>query len=268
MEPDHEDQLERRRDELRRIVYGTREGAGSDAVVELAAVELELAARTRETRRDVHDLPAASDEPAASDRPGASDTPAASDRPGASDTPAASDTPVASGRTAMSGTPPSGRPRRVRAAIVAGAIAVLALAAAGVALLGPARDMLSPPRGLAVFERDQTPEERDRADRVASAAGLQPTDASALRSLGRAFGYDFWVFRDADEVCLLSQRPYFFVWVESCASIEDFAEDSLIRRIPADDIRNGAWPPAMGPGDVLVVTWGPESAEVGWSVEP
>ena len=46
------------------------------------------------------------------------------------------------------------------------------------------------------------------------------------------------------------------------------AAHGLTRRIPADDIRDGARPRRIGPGDVVVVTWGPESTEVEWTVEP
>ncbi|HEY6800795.1 MAG TPA: hypothetical protein VI121_09145, partial [Agromyces sp.] len=45
-----EDRLERRRDELRRIVFGTPGGAPADAEEELVAVERELAARRADER--------------------------------------------------------------------------------------------------------------------------------------------------------------------------------------------------------------------------
>ena len=160
------------------------------------------------------------------------------------------------------------RRRPARTWLLAAAVAVLVLLGGGIALLGPVRDALSPPHGLGVFEREQTPEELDRADEVATGAGLQSSDIASLRSLGRAFGHDFWVFRDDQRVCLLSRREFFFGWVETCASLEVFAAHGLTRRIPADDIRDGARPRRIGPGDVVVVTWGPESTEVEWTVEP
>ena len=150
-------------------------------------------------------------------------------------------------------------------AALLGVLVVIAVAAA---LLATVRGALSPPQGLGVFERAQTAEELDRADEVATGARLQPADTEALRSLGRAFGHDFWVYRDDERVCLLSQRQYFFEWVETCASPEVFAAHGLTRRIAADDIRDGARPRRIGPGDVVVVTWGPESTEVEWTVEP
>ena len=100
------------------------------------------------------------------------------------------------------------------------------------------------------------------------ARACRASDIASLRSLGRAFGHDFWVFRDDQRVCLISRREFFFGWVETCASLEVFAANGLTRRIPADDIRDGARPRRIGPGDVVVVTWGPESTEVEWTVEP
>ena len=38
--------------------------------------------------------------------------------------------------------------------------------------------------------------------------------------------------------------------------------------IAADDIRDGARPRRIGPGDVVVITWGPDSTDVEWVVEP
>jgi hypothetical protein len=134
-------------------------------------------------------------------------------------------------------------------------------------VLEPAREALSPPRGLAVFERAQTAEERGRTDEIATAAELQPSEAASLRTLGRAFGHDFWAFRDDDRVCLLVRRQFFFSWVTNCTSIEGFAAHGLSRRIVADDIRDGARPRRIGPGDVVVTTWGPESIELEWTVE-
>ena len=51
MDTEPEDRLERRRDELRRIVYGTRGGVPEDDAAELAAVEQELAERDQSRGR-------------------------------------------------------------------------------------------------------------------------------------------------------------------------------------------------------------------------
>ncbi|WP_159607129.1 hypothetical protein [Agromyces humi] len=143
----------------------------------------------------------------------------------------------------------------------------MALVALAFAVLEPAREALSPPRGLAVFDRAQTAEERGRTDEIATAAELQPSEAASLRTLGRAFGHDFWAFRDDDRVCLLVRRQFFFSWLTSCTSVDGFAEHGLSRRIVADDIRDGARPRRIGPGDVVVMTWGPESIDLEWTVE-
>ena len=153
--------------------------------------------------------------------------------------------------------------------MLGGTLAVIVAIAVAFAVLAPARDALSPKRGLGVFEREQTEEELDRANQVATGVGLESEeDVATLRSLGRAFGYDFWVWRNDERVCLLSQRQYFFEWVETCASIEVFGRYGLTRLIAADDIRDGARPRRIGPGDVVVITWGPDSTDVEWVVEP
>jgi len=258
MDTEREDPLERRRDALRRMVYGTPGEPAPEVAAELAAVESELAARDR------------SEQPEASARPGHASpdlhAPVESaDEP--TEPPESEPTePFEPARPEEPDAPARRRPTRTW--LLAAALAVLVLLGGGIALLGPVRDALSPPHGLGVFEREQTPEELDRADDVATGAGLQSSVIASLRSLGRAFGHDFWVFRDDQRVCLISRREFFFGWVETCASLEVFAANGLTRRIPADDIRDGARPRRIGPGDVVVVTWGPESTEVEWTVEP
>ena len=285
MDTEHEDPLERRRDELRRIVYGMPEEPAPEVAAELAAVEAELAARDRgggpeasarpgraspdrgppvEPADESAEPPVPADQSAEAPEPFEPFEPF---EPAAETAPRAE--PAAPFEPSKPDEPgPIARRRRARTWLLAAAVAVLVLLGAGVALLGPVRDALSPPLGLGVFEREQTPEELDRADEVATGAGLQSSDIASLRSLGRAFGHDFWVFRDDQRVCLLSRREYFFGWVETCASLEVFATHGLTRRIPADDIRDGARPRRIGPGDVVVVTWGPESIELEWTVEP
>ncbi|KRE22328.1 hypothetical protein [Agromyces sp. Soil535] len=242
MGTEHEDPLERRRDELRRVVYGTPGGAGAVAEAELAAVEEELAARVRGA------LPVASESSLGDGESGR----------GTTEPPVPAPTPEE----------PRARWRPTRAWVIGAVVAVLLLLAGGISVIGPVREALSPPRGLAVFDREPLPDDLERIDQVATGAGLQPDDAATLRSIGRAFGYDFWVFRDDNRVCLLSRRQFFFDWVRSCATIQEFEAHGLTRRIAADDIRDGAKPRRIGPGDVVVVSWGPESTEVDWTVEP
>lgn len=239
---EHEDPLERRREELRRIVYGTPGGAEADAAVELAEVEAELEARARGGAR-------AASAPLDSDA-----------EQGASTDAAATSTAVAD--------PSRARRRLSRGRVLALVVAALVLVAGAIALVGPVRDSLSPARGLGVFEREPLPAEMERVDQVSTGARLQPEEAATLRPLGRAFGYDFWVFRDDHRVCLLSQREYFFEWVQSCATLQEFQSHGLTRLLAADDIRDGARPRRVGPGDVVVITWGPESTELEWRIEP
>jgi hypothetical protein len=256
METEHEDALERRRDELRRIVYGTPGGAEADAAVELAEVEAELAARS-----------AAAVEPEALEQPEPEPATWRDAASRATGPEAASPATEPDAATPATEEPPE-RWRPTRGQVVAAVLALILIVAAGVALIGPARDALSPPRGLGVFERELLPDDLDRVDQVATGAGLGPDEAMTLRTLGRAFGYEFWVFRDDNRVCLLSQRLFFFDWMQTCATLQEFQAHGLTRRIAADEIRDGARPRRIGPGDVVVVTWGPESTEIEWRVEP
>ena len=273
VEPHVDDRLERRREELLRVVYGTPDGATGDAAAELAAVEAELAERLG---------PADGGHVASGPADGGAVDGGHADIWQADD----SDVPTDSGRAdgleldadsslglPRGGSGPvtageaSGRHRPSRGRAIAAALGILAVVALAFAVLEPAREALSPPRGLAVFERAQTAEERGRTDEIATAAELQPSEAASLRTLGRAFGHDFWAFRDDDRVCLLVRRQFFFSWLTSCTSVDGFAEHGLSRRIVADDIRDGARPRRIGPGDVVVMTWGPESIDLEWTVE-
>ncbi|MGW4928565.1 hypothetical protein ACWEOH_05360 [Agromyces sp. NPDC004153] len=275
---EHEDPLERRREELRRIVYGTRDGAESDAAAELAEVEAELAARARAAAPAV---PVASVSPGSSRSPGpyapdaAADSDAAastdagdSDAAGDGDAPAADEARTTAATAPPAGEEPRPRWRPTRTQAIVAAIVAFVVIATGIALVGPARDALSPPRGLGVFEHELLPDDLELVDQVATGARLGPDEAATLRSLGRAFGYEFWVFRDDGRVCMLSRRLYFFDWERSCATLQEFQAHGLTRLIAADDIRDGARPRRIGPGDVVVVTWGSDSTEIEWTVEP
>ncbi|WP_448808559.1 hypothetical protein [Agromyces bauzanensis] len=235
-----EDPLERRRDELQAIIYGAAGEPGDEVVAELAALERELAVRGGDAGRLA--APATTAPPESPDR-------GTIDDPGATLT--------------------AGRIRRRRSRSIAVASAVLVLLAAGLILIGPVRGMLSPARGLGVFERPPTAEELLRAGQVAAASGLEPGDAVTLRALGRLFGHEFWVHRDArDRVCLLSKREYWFDWIDECVSLAEFEDSGLTRSIAGDDIRDDARPPRVRPDDVVIVRWGPRSIDLEWEVEP
>lgn len=259
MDAEPEDPLERRRDELRRIVYGTPgEPPPEHVVAELAAVEREIAERDDPADAAASEV---SDSPAR-DADDAPDVPA-----GRVDdvTEAPPPDPDGAPDEAPSAAPPSRPPgRRLLVAVLAG----IALIIAGVAVIGPTRELLSPPRGLDVFDREPTVEELELADQVAVAAGLRPGDAATLRAVGRVFGHSFWVYRDGADVCLLSQREYWFEWVRTCAPVDEFRETGLTRPIAGDDIRDAERPPRIRPDDLVLVTWGPGSIEVEWRVEP
>ena len=268
MGTDQDDQLERRRDELRRIVYGQPGEPSPEVTEELAALEEELAVRAPDDAGSDHaGAEAAGSDAGANDAgddlAGDADGSVPPDRPVPSDRPVPPDGPAA-----PDGPAPSPRRRRI-AWVLGGTLAVIVAIAVAFAVLAPARDALSPKRGLGVFEREQTEEELDRANQVATGVGLESEeDVATLRSVGRSFGYDFWVWRNDERVCLLSQRQFFFEWVETCASIDVFGTYGLTRLIAADDIRDGARPRRIGPGDVVVITWGPDSTDVEWVVEP
>jgi len=252
-----EDRLERRRDELRRIVFGTPGGARADAEEELVAVERELTAR----RAREH----AGDDPRATAPGGGAelDAPiAASDRPALGD----DDRAAAAARTNPEFVADHPSRSRVHRRVIAVAV-VLVLIGAGVALSSGVRDALSPARGLEVFEREPSARELALVDRVVTTASVSADDAVTLRSLGRVFGYDFWAYRNAHQVCLLSQRPFFFDWVRTCASHRGFDRFGLSRRISGGDIRSIARPKRIQPDDVVVVSWGPDSIDIEWYVE-
>ena len=250
------DPLERRRDELLAIVYGPAGEPSDEVVAELAALEHALGARRGDAGR-IAARP--STEPAES--PESSESP---ESPDPSESPAR-DPSDGSGAVAARGRLRA--PRRLR--VIAIASAVIVLIAAGIVLIAPVRAMLSPARGLETFERPPTPEEGLRAGRVADAAHLQPGDAGTLRSVGRVFGHEFWVHRDAHgRVCLLSKRDFWFDWIDECVPLVEFEEVGLTRTLAGDDIRDDARPPRVRPDDVVIVRWGPRSLDVEWEVEP
>ena len=226
MDTEPHDPRERRRDELRRIVYGAPGEPPAGAVAELFTLEASLAAGDD------------GDGSARSERSAGIDTAAAQ--------------------------PVDAPPARRRVSRWGIAAALVAVAVGAAIVIGPARFTLSPPRGLEVFSRAPTDEERAVADDVVSAAQLRETSATALRSLGSLFGYEFWAYRAGDRVCLLSQREFWFAWVDECVSAEEFGRSGLTRSIPADDLRDGAGLRDLQADDVLLVRWGPRSTALEW----
>lgn len=236
MPTEADDPLAQRRDALRRIVYGTPDPSEA-AIAELTAVDAEFVARAAVADRDRR--AAATSEP-----------PPARDSAPELDTEAPHPT-------------PSGR-RRLLPWVIGAVIAVMI--AAVVPLLAPVRAALSPPPALELFERPATAEEEQLAPDVVAHAGLQATPSSTVRRLERGLGYEFWAYRDDDRVCLLSRREYWFPWVHECASVEEFAASGLTRVIPAGELSDSVRPSGVSPDELVVVTWGPTSIELEWSV--
>lgn len=257
MDSESEDLLDHRRDELRRIVYGTPGEPPARVVAELVALEHEL----QLVARDGGDR-----EPSSSRRPALSSESGAQRREGEPE----------SGPEPEPGLEPIEEPDRLAVPVpaptrrwrLATSLIALAVTAGAIALLGPAREVLSPPRGLEVFERSPSAEELERAFEVSAAAQLDPAVSSSLRSIGHAVGYQVWVYRDGGSVCLLTQRDFWFAWVSSCVSLEEFRERGLVRRIPAGEISDLTRPKPVSPDDVVLVEWGPWSAGVEWHDVP
>jgi hypothetical protein len=229
MDTRSEDPLERRRDELRRLVYGTPDGASEEIEAELLAIERAMAASVRE-REVVVEGPI---EPRHS---GLDETDVPADR---------------------------AREARWRGFALAGAVVVIA---AAVLALGPIRDVTDPPRGLSIFDRAQTVQELRSVDRIVAAADLGPDATVELRSLGRVFSHDFWAYRHDDRVCLVTQRLYWYDWIQNCVTVGQFEADGLTRRIPVADVREDALPGGVQGDDVIVVSWGPRSMELQWHI--
>jgi hypothetical protein len=98
-------------------------------------------------------------------------------------------------------------------------------------------------------------------------AQLQPSSVSGVRSLGRVLGYEFWVHRDDDAVCLLSRREFWFEWVDECVSIDTFSTSGLTRFIPSDELSDRARSSAdIAPDEVVIVRWGADSIDIEWTI--
>ena len=130
----------------------------------------------------------------------------------------------------------------------------------------PRAGALSPPRALELFERPAT---AGGAAAGARRRGRRRVAADVVidrARLERGLGYEFWAYRDDDRVCLLSRREYWFPWVHECATVEEFAASGLTRVIPAGELSDSVRPSGVTPDELVVVTWGPTSIELEWSV--
>jgi len=242
MRTDAEDPLILRRDALRRIVYGTPDPSAA-AIGELVEVEAELAVRDADVRGDRR-APASSDASGDASRP---DHP----KPGTR-----TETAARFGHSARGPLPRW---------VLVGAAAVALMAAAIV--LDPVRIAMSPPRGLEIFDHLQPAYQRGLATKVAESAQLQSSSPAGMRSLGRVFGYEFWVHRDGEAVCLLSRRDFWFDWVDACVGLDTFSSSGLTRAIPADELSDRARSRAgISPDEVVVVRWGADSLDIEWSI--
>ena len=219
-----------RRDPLRRIVYGTPDPSAA-VIAELVEVEAELAAR---------------DGDASSDASQPNDP-----KPGTR-----AETVARFGNSARGPLPRW---------VLIGAAAVALMAAAIV--LDPVRIAMSPPRGLEIFDHLQPAYQRGLAVKVAESAELQSSSPSGMRSLGRVFGYEFWVHRDGDAVCLLSRRDFWFDWIDECVGLDTFSSSGVTRAIPADELTYRARSRAdISADEVVIVRWGADSLDIEWSI--
>ena len=235
-----ETELEARAAELRRQVYGTPGGHESDAVTELAEVEHALA-RLRETS-----VASASGTPMG--------TRTSTGR--AAPTPALAD-------DAEDVTDSSEPTRRGRRMVLAGAAA---LVVAVVALtLGPIRELTVPPRGLEVFDRARGGEDAGpRGSEIALGARAVET----IRHIGRAVGFEVWVFRDGTDVCMMVQRDERSGWGANCVDEAVFLDRGIRQLISSDELSGRARPAGLEPGTAVELEWSDESVDVEWSIVP
>lgn len=229
-----------RREELRRIVYGSPGGHVSDAAEELRELEARLALPPRAAGSDAGPADAGT-RTAADDGPG-------DDGPHDGD---AESEPTAPARR-----------RRWPALLALGAAAAIVVAGSA-AVLGPFRDLVDPPRGLEVFDEPPSPlpddlfPEFDFPDEVRDSA----------RPLGEVLGQEFWAFRgDRGEVCLLSARRQVasLATTTECVMPEEFAEHGLtiaVRRFDIDERQRSLHIREAGGA---IVRWGPRDAAPVW----
>jgi hypothetical protein len=237
-----ETELEARAAELRRLVYGTPGGHESGAVTELVEVEHALA-RLRETSAAR-----------------ASGTPMGT----RTSTGLAASTPVlAEDAEDEDAVDSSERTRRARRMVLAGAAALVVV---GVALaIGPIRELAVPPRGLEVFERARSDEDAGpRGSEIA--LGVQAVES--IRHIGRAVGFEVWVFRDGTDVCMIVQRDERSGWGANCVDEAVFLDRGIRQLISSDELSGRARPAGLEPGTAVELEWSDESVDVEWSIVP
>jgi hypothetical protein len=235
-----ETELEARAAELRRVVYGTPGGHESDAVTELVEVEHALA-RLREASaaRESRSFMATR-----------TSTRLATPMP-------------ALARDAGDGAGSSERTRLVRRIVLVGA-AALVVASAALAI-GPIRELTVPPRGLEVFDRARSDE--DTAPRGAETA-LGARAVETIRHIGRAVGFEVWVFRDGTDVCMIVQRDERSGWGAKCMHEADFLDRGIRQLITADELSGRARPAGLEPDTAVELQWNDDSVDVEWAIVP
>lgn len=236
-----ETDLEARAAELRRLVYGTPGGHESDAVTELVEVEHALMQRREASVATPSGAvmgTRSSTEPAASARARAEH---------------------AVGHAEIV----SNHDRRIRRIVFAG---TAALVVAGAALaIGPMRELTVVPRGLEVFDRARSDD--DAAPRGSETA-LGARAAETIRYIGRAVGFEVWVFRDGTDVCMIVQRDERSGWGAKCVDEATFLERGIRQLITYDELSGRARPAGLDPGSAVELEWNDESVEVEWSIVP
>ncbi|UOQ90475.1 hypothetical protein MUN74_06050 [Agromyces endophyticus] len=257
-------ELEARADALRRVVYGTPDGYETDAATELERVEAELARRAEE-RRDAASRSLALDGGAAA-ASASSGAASVSNSGDPRDTPFGDDAdparrlehPESHTAAAQAGAQASRTPKRRWPTVLAIAGVAVAFAAAGAVAIA---SLVAPPRGLAVFDRPQQPEDES----LVVALGAQ---ADTVRKLDELFGRGFWGYLNgADQVCL-SVVPIGgpnIVERGECASRDRFAEHGIAVQYVVAEL--GAFRPrGAGDRDVLIVSWLPDHEDLDWEL--
>ncbi|MET4156745.1 hypothetical protein [Agromyces sp. PvR057] len=234
-------ELEARAAALRRIVYGTPGGHLGEAASELEAVEAEL--RRAVAMGGSHEAPAA-----------------------------LIASPTDEGRRAGwlavveqveqveqdARAPGAPRGTRRRALVMVAVAAVIAV----VAVLGPLRELAEPPRGLEVFDRAPDPSQAliPGQDDI-----LAPEALASVRFIGSEVGYDAWVFRDRDDVCMALQRENWNGAGITCVTEAEFARAGIRQVVRYEQLYDLVRPVGVGPGDGVEFAWTTDSTELEWS---
>lgn len=267
-------ELEARADDLRRVVYGTRDGYASGAAEELEEVEAEIARRADERERAATAAALAGSgrldsQRLDSQRSGEASAPgeAATGSAGSGGGPGVvGGTPGAATAGATDGGHPAASASRARWPARLGTRAVngLAIAAvlAGFAIVAgvAVATLATPVRGLAVFDRPQQPHDES----LTVALGAQ---ADTVRRVDEVFGRGFWAYLNGvDQVCL-SVVPEGTSLVErgECASRARFDEHGIMVQYAAAELGDER-PEGMGERDVVVISWSAESEGVTWEL--